>query len=210
MPLQICIADDHPLFRTALISLLSRLTEKPSIYEADSFQALLKLLDAPQFTPDLVLLDLKLPDSIGLDSLLQLKKMYSDLPVAVISAYDDKNIIRQTRQYGANGFISKSMEMEEMVSAISTILEGDLFFPECDSADCNEQLLQGFRELTPVQIRVLQLLKDGLPSKTMASSMGVTEATIKAHLTTIFRKLGVSNRTQAVIAANQLELPDQI
>lgn len=208
MPTQIIIADDHPLFRTALTSLLSRFPEQLIVSETDSFASLTELLEGKIIQPDLVLLDLKLPDVNGLDGLLHLKKCYSDLPVAIISAFDDRNIIRQTRQCGASGFISKSMEMDAMAASISRILQGDLCFPECNDADCNEKLIQGFKDLTQVQMKVLQLLKEGKPSKTMADTMGVTEATIKAHLTTIFRKLGVRNRTQAVIAANQLELPD--
>jgi DNA-binding NarL/FixJ family response regulator len=210
MPIHVIVADDHPLFRTALTSLLSRLTPDIVINETSSFQELTDLLAEKVLHPDLLLLDLKLPDINGMDGLLNLKKRYADLPVAVISAYDDKNIIRQTRQYGASGFIPKSLDLDDMAAAIRRVLDGDLFFPDCDDSDCDERLLQGFQELTSVQLRVLKLLKDGKPSKSMAATMGVTEATIKAHLTTIFRKLGVRNRTQAVIAANQLELPEQI
>ncbi len=210
MPTYIIIADDHPLFRTALISLLTRLPEEFIIDESDSYQGLIDLLESKVIQPDLVLLDLKLPDINGLDGLLNLKKRYSELPVAVISAFDERSIIKQTRQYGASGFISKSMDIDSMTTRIMKILQGDLCFPDYSDSDCNEKLIKGFKDLTPVQMKVLQLLKEGKASKVMADSMGVTEATIKAHLTTIFRKLGVRNRTQAVIAANQLELPDVI
>jgi DNA-binding NarL/FixJ family response regulator len=210
MPTYIIIADDHPLFRTALISLLTRMPEEFIIDESDSYQSLIDLLESKVIQPDLVLLDLKLPDINGLDGLLNLKKRYSELPVAVISAFDERSIIKQTRQYGASGFISKSMDVDSMTTRIMKILQGDLCFPACSDADCNEKLMKGFKDLTPVQMKVLHLLKEGKASKVMADSMGVTEATIKAHLTTIFRKLGVRNRTQAVIAANQLELPDVI
>lgn len=126
----------------------------------------------------------------------------------IVSAYDDNKVIQQTREYGASGFISKSLDMDEMGKAISSILDGDLCFPDIDEDDSSGSSQAGFNDLTPAQFEVLKLLKEGKPSKTMANIMGVTEATIKAHLTTIFRKLGVKNRTQAVIAANQLDLPD--
>lgn len=207
MSTRIIVADDHPLFRSAIASLLQRLEQNIIIEEVDSFDALTEFLSAADSLPGLVLLDLKLPDINGLDGLLTLKKQYTELPVAIVSAYDDDKVIQQTREYGASGFISKSLEMDDMVQAIKRILEGDLCFP-----DCIKEITEahgGFKDLTPAQLKVLQLLKEGKPSKTMADTIGVTEATIKAHLTTIFRKLGVKNRTQAVIAANELDLPDE-
>jgi DNA-binding NarL/FixJ family response regulator len=208
MTTRIIVADDHPLFRSAITNLLQRLQQQISIEEADSFASLETFLSAGQSLPSLVILDLKLPDINGLDGLLRLKKHYPELPVAIVSAYDDDKIIQQTRQYGASGFISKSLEMDDMVKAIKRILDGDLCFPDCIREITESHTPDGFNDLTPAQLKVLQLLKEGKPSKTMADTIGVTEATIKAHLTTIFRKLGVKNRTQAVIAANQLDLPD--
>lgn len=209
MSTQVIVADDHPLFRSAIANLLQRLEQDIIIEEVDSFDALTAWLSSAGSLPGLVLLDLKLPDINGLDGLLTLKKQYAELPVAIISAYDDDKVIQQTREYGASGFISKSLEMDDMVKAISRILEGDLCFPDCIREITEAESQGGFKDLTPAQLKVLQLLKEGKPSKTMADTIGVTEATIKAHLTTIFRKLGVKNRTQAVIAANELDLPDE-
>ena len=209
MSTRITVADDHPLFRSAISNLLQRLEQNIIIEEVDSFDALTASLSAAGSLPGLVLLDLKLPDINGLDGLLTLKKHYAELPVAIVSAYDDDKVIQQTREYGASGFISKSLEMDDMVKAIKRILEGDLCFPECIREITEAGAHGGFKDLTPAQLKVLQLLKEGKPSKTMADTIGVTEATIKAHLTTIFRKLGVKNRTQAVIAANELDLPDE-
>jgi len=207
MTTRIIVADDHPLFRSAIANLLQRLQQQISIEEVDSFAALEESIASAKSLPSLVILDLKLPDIVGLDGLLALKKQHPELPVAIVSAYDDDKVIQQTRQYGASGFISKSLEMDDMVKAIKRILEGDLCFPECIKQITENHSPDGFNDLTPAQLKVLQLLKEGKPSKTMADTIGVTEATIKAHLTTIFRKLGVKNRTQAVIAANQLDLP---
>jgi len=208
MPKQIIIADDHPLFRNAMTNIIRRLAIPTEVIETENFQSLLSLLQTSPALPTLVLLDLKLADTNGLDGLLSLKKHYPDLPTAVISAYDDANTIAQSKQYGANGFISKSLQMEEMQTAIERLLAGKACFPDCLNSNCNQNLINGFKELTPNQLRVLQLLKEGKPSKIIADSLGVTEATIKAHLTTIFKKLGVRNRTQAVIAAGQLEVQE--
>lgn len=209
MSKQIIVADDHPLFRSAISNLLKRLMQDVIIIEVDRFEALKQKLADNAASPSLVILDLKLPDINGLDGLLVLKKQYTELPVVIVSAYDEPKVIQQTKQYGANGFISKSLEMDDMARCISGILEGDICFPETIGTETNNAA-RDFKQLTPTQIKVLNLLKQGKPSKTMADILGVTEATIKAHLTTIFKKLGVRNRTQAVIAANDLDLPNTL
>lgn len=201
---QIIVADDHPLFRSAISHLLQRLFRDIEVIEVDCFKQLQQHLDVSPVLPSLVVLDLKLPDIQGLDGLLTLKKQYSELPVVIISAYDEEKIIQQTKQYGASGFISKSVEMDDIAKAISAVLEGDLFFPQINSI--NQTKPSGLEQLTPAQIKVLKLLSEGEASKAMADAMGITEATVKAHLTTIFKKLGVKNRTQAVIVANQMNL----
>jgi len=203
----IIVADDHPLFRSAISNLLDRVIKVCNVKEVNCFEALTSALNELDSLPCLVILDLKLPDVKGLDGLLLLKKQYAELPIAIISAYDDANIIQQTKDYGASGFISKGLEMDDIAKAISSILEGDLYFPDTVNESPNQK---GFEQLTPAQINVLKLLKEGKPTKIMASIMGVTEATIKAHLTTIYKKLGVKNRTQAVITANKLNLSDSL
>lgn len=203
---RITVADDHPLFRSAIISLLHRILDDLQITEVETFAQLAQHLEAQTALPSLVILDLKLPDVQGLGGLLTLKKQYDELPIVIVSGYDDSNIIRQTKEYGASGFISKSLDMDDMAQAIANILQGDLYFPESINQPLADTATSGLAQLTPAQINVLALLKEGKPSKTMADIMGVTEATIKAHLTTIFKKLNVRNRTQAVIVANQMNI----
>ena len=203
----IIVADDHPLFRSAISNLLNRLISSVTIKEVSCFKELSNTISELESLPSLVILDLKLPDIKSLDGLLLLKKQFAELPIAIISAYDDTNIIQQTKDYGASGFISKSLEMDDIAKAISSILEGDLFFPDTLNTPT---ALNGIEQLTPAQINVLKLLKEGKPTKIMASITGVTEATIKAHLTTIYKKLGVKNRTQAVISANKYNLSDKL
>lgn len=209
MPTRIIVADDHPLFRDAITHLLKRTVEQLSICQVDSFEALTRELEENEL-PSLVLLDLKLSDTQGLDGLLILKKQHPSLPVLVISAYDDASVVRMAMQYGASGFVPKSLDMERMATVIQAVLDGDMWFPETSAPSDNKDSghTSAFDELTPAQLKVLALLRDGKPSKEMASIMSVTEATIKAHLTVIFRKLKVKNRTQAVVVANELDLPD--
>lgn len=208
MSKQIIVADDHPLFRSAISNLLQRLLSGIKVNEVDCFEKLQRQLSNLSTLPSLVILDLKLPDIQGLDGLLTLKKQYSELPIVIISAYDEEKIILQTKQYGASGFISKSLEMDDIAQAISSILEGDLYFPQINMNTLVKPT--GLEQLTPAQINVLKLLTKGKASKAIANVMGVTEATIKAHLTTIFKKLNVKNRTQAVIVANQMNLNDSL
>jgi len=209
MTTHIIVADDHPLFRDAIIHLLERSVEKVDITQVESFGALSEALGNRKL-PSLVLLDLKLSDTQGLDGLLYLKKQHPSLPVLIISAYDDGSVVRMAMQYGASGFVPKSLEMDRMAEAIHAVLDGDMWFPETSEGNGSKDTAasNAFEELTPAQLKVLALLRDGRPSKQMASIMSVTESTIKAHLTEIFRKLGVKNRTQAVLAAKDLDLPD--
>lgn len=209
MATRIIVADDHPLFRDAISHLLERTVANLDVIQVDSFDALGKSL-AENALPSLVLLDLKLSDIQGMDGLLILKKQYTSLPVLIISAYDDSSVVHMAMQYGASGFIPKSLDMDRMAEVITAVLAGDMWFPE--AIDGGTQGGEGgtpeFEELTPAQLKVLTLLREGKPSKEMASIMRVTEATIKAHLTEIFRKLKVRNRTQAVLAAKELDLPE--
>lgn len=206
MTTHIIVADDHPLFRSAINHLLQRLDGEIKVSEVEDFKSLTTLLKASKSLASLVLLDLKLPDTQGIDGLLVLKKEFPALPVVIVSAYDEQKVIQNAMQYGASGFIPKSIDMSEMIQAIAQILEGDLWFPKIISDECSSHL--AFNELTSAQLKVLTLLREGKPSKEMANIMNITEATIKAHLTVIFRKLNVSNRTQAVIAVKQLDLPE--
>ncbi len=209
MNTHIIVADDHPLFRDAVTHLLARTLPGVRVTQVERFERLAQTLEAGPL-PSLVLLDLKLDDTRGLDGLLLLKKHYPSLPILIISAYDDPKVVQMAMQCGASGFVPKSLDMERMAEAIQAVLEGDIWFPELERLDEEPPLDTRalLESLTPAQLRVLALLRDGMPSKEMAARMSVTEATIKAHLTEIFRKLKVKNRTQAVLATRDLDLPD--
>jgi len=211
MAVQVLVADDHPLFREAIVHLLTRTIPEVVIHEASSLAQSRDILSDHRGV-SLLLLDLKLSDTSGIDGLLFLKKTYPSVPVIVISAYDNQAVIQDALRYGASGFIPKHLGMDEIAEAINIVLEGDVWFPGSDDIQENREQEPtdhpDFSELTATQIKVLSLLRDGKPSKEMASILSVTEATIKAHLTEIYRKLNVRNRTQAVVLAKGLELPE--
>ncbi|MDH1626811.1 response regulator transcription factor [Shewanella xiamenensis] len=209
--LNIIIADDHPLFRNALRQALSSAFERTQWFEADSADALQSVLDSQSVSYDLVLLDLQMPGSHGYSTLIHLRSHYPELPVIVISAHEDINTISRAIHYGGSGFIPKSASMETLKEALTAVLCGDLWLPK--GADIipiedgsTDKMASKLSDLTPQQYKVLQMFAEGLLNKQIAYDLGVSEATIKAHATAIFRKLGVRNRTQAVIALSQLEM----
>lgn len=202
----IIIADDHPLFRNALFQSIHMAVSGAQLHEADSLDALLTLLKKVK-DPDLLLLDLKMPGSNGMSGLIQLRSAYPDLPIVVISASEESSVVSQVKSHGAFGFIPKSSDMRELNSALNQVLNGDPFFPEglIENNDFCHDLSYKIATLTPQQYKVLGMLSDGLLNKQIAYELNVSEATIKAHMTAIFRKLDVKNRTQAVILLQQLE-----
>ncbi|MGF1911581.1 response regulator transcription factor [Vibrio kasasachensis] len=202
----IIIADDHPLFRNALFQSIHMAISGANLLEADSLEALLALLEKEP-DPDLLLLDLKMPGANGMSGLIHLRAEHPDLPIVVVSASEEPSVVTQVKSHGAFGFIPKSSDMRELISALNQVLGGEPFFPEgsiTNNAACTD-LAEKISSLTPQQYKVLGMLSDGLLNKQIAYELHVSEATIKAHMTAIFRKLGVKNRTQAVILLQQLE-----
>lgn len=205
---RIVIADDHPLFRDALRLAVSQTVVDGEIAEADSFDALCaRLRAAPDI--DLVLLDLNMPGMNGLSGLLYLRAEFAAVPIVVVSANENPRVVRRALDLGAVGYIPKSAAATAIRDAIGALLAGGAWLPPAlgarlpDSAG-DAALVALLNTLTPQQSRVLMLLSEGLPNKQIAHAMQVTEATIKAHVSAILHKLGVDNRTQAVIVARQL------
>ncbi|SEG50174.1 response regulator transcription factor [Vibrio hangzhouensis] len=202
----IIIADDHPLFRNALFQSVHMAISGANLLEADSLESLLTLLSKNE-EPDLILLDLKMPGANGMSGLIHLRADYPDIPIVVISASEEPSIVSQVKMHGAFGFIPKSSDMRELINALNQVLNGEPHFPAellIDSS-ANSDLEERLATLTPQQYKVLGMLSDGLLNKQIAYDLNVSEATIKAHMTAIFRKLGVKNRTQAVILLQQME-----
>jgi DNA-binding NarL/FixJ family response regulator len=208
-PYSFVIADDHPLFRGALREAVSGLFADAAIAEAGAFDEAAALLDRDDDV-DLVLLDLTMPGVRGFSGLMYLRAQYPSVPVVVVSANDDPAVIRRCMEFGASGFIPKTLGVEEMRAAVARVLEGGVWTPpdvdlkagtDAETAD----LMGRLATLTPQQVRVLMMLSEGLLNKQIAYNLSVSEATVKAHVSAILQKLGVESRTQAVIAAARIE-----
>lgn len=204
------IADDHPLYRDALRGALSNSSLMANLFEAKDLAETVSLLQVKEI--DLLLLDLHMPGSDDLYGLIHIRKLFPDLPVAVVSGIEDHNIISKIVHCGAMGFIPKTTPAEILCQAVAEILDGDIWLPD-NSAEAIAPAEQGFTQLldkvaslTPAQYKVLCYMRDGLLNKQVAYKLEIAEATVKAHVTAIFKKLDINNRTQAVLIATQLQL----
>lgn len=203
------VADDHPLFRGALRSAILGAFQDAEISEAGSIEELVVELDrVPEM--DLILLDLSMPNVRGFSGLLLLRAQYPGIPVVVVSAHEEANVVRRCMEFGASGFIPKTTDVETMREAIRIVLDGDTWTPpdldlKAVPDDETSALVRRLATLTPQQVRVLMMLSGGLLNKQIAYELNVSEATVKAHVSAILQKLGVDSRTQAVIAASRIE-----
>jgi DNA-binding NarL/FixJ family response regulator len=203
------IADDHPLFRGALKQALAGLYGESQIYEAGGFDDLQKLLER-ESDMDLVLLDLAMPGVRGFSGLLYLRAQFPSVPVVIVSATEEPDVIRRCMDFGASGFLPKTLGVDTVREAIRRVLAGEVWIPpdvdlSSGSDAATRDLVQRLSTLTPQQVRVLMMLSEGLLNKQIAYELGVSEATVKAHVSAILQKLGVESRTQAVIAAARIE-----
>ncbi len=206
---RLVIADDHPLFRGALREAVAGLLDRVDVTEAGTFDEVAGLLDRGGDV-DLILLDLKMPGVRGFSGLMYMRAQYPSVPVVVVSANDDPSAIRRCMEFGASGYIPKTLGVEAMRSAIREVLQGGLWTPpDVDLTTGSDaetgELMARMATLTPQQVRVLMMLSEGLLNKQIAYQLGVSEATVKAHVSAILQKLGVESRTQAVIAAAKIE-----
>ncbi|MGN6143589.1 MAG: response regulator [Mesorhizobium sp.] len=208
------IIDDHPLFREALHSAVQMAYPEVDTVEARSIAEALDLL-AAAVPFDLALLDLSMPDVHGFEGLLQLRTRYPRLPVVVVSGHEDAKIISEALSYGAAGFIPKSARKDDLAAAIRSVMDGAIYVPQnyqpqpadADRTD-RADMVQRLSKLTPQQLRVLQMLRQGMLNKQIAYELQVGETTVKAHVSEILRKLNVYSRTQAVIEVAKLDNAD--
>jgi DNA-binding NarL/FixJ family response regulator len=204
---RILIADDHPLVLGALRRALTGVVRGAEIFEAADLESLSAALDK---TPDmdLVLLDLTMPGVRGFSGLMYLRAQHASVAVVVVSANEDRAVMRHCLDFGASGYIPKSLDVETMRTAVRTVLEGGRWTPpdlDLSTPDDSSELVRRLSSLTPQQVRVLMMLSEGLLNKQIAYELSVSEATIKAHVSAILQKLDVESRTQAVILAANIE-----
>ncbi|OFX03661.1 MAG: hypothetical protein A3D94_05960 [Alphaproteobacteria bacterium RIFCSPHIGHO2_12_FULL_66_14] len=198
------IADDHPMVRDALASALGQAFHGAEIVMASTLAQVQAALEREPET-DALLLDLDMPGMDGLTGVALLRSEHPIVPIIVVSAAREAAVVRRAYEFGASAYIDKSAPLEEIVGTVGAVLDGEIFAPpEAEPAD---SFAQRAARLTPQQWRVLAFMVQGDQNKQIAHKLGVGEATVKAHVTVILRKLGVRSRTQAVIEARSLAIP---
>jgi DNA-binding NarL/FixJ family response regulator len=205
------IIDDHPLFGEALGNAIRISHPDARIFEAASIQQALNIL-ATERNIDLALLDLLLPDAVGFSGFLRLRDGHPKLPILIVSSVEDKQTIREALAMGAVGYLSKSTSVSELSDAIARILSGSVSAPKGfmaagATAPSEAALRERIKKLTPQQVRVLHLIRNGLQNREIAAELKLAESTVKAHVTEILRKLGLFSRNKAIIEIGKIALP---
>lgn len=209
MPIGILIVDDHPLFVEALELVIQGAFPDAAVSKAISIETARAALDnGGPF--DLVLLDLSMPGTRGLEGVIELRTRYPKLPIVVVSALEDPRIIHEVMQCGVAGYISKSTRGGDLGRALQDVMDGAVvvpkdYHPPAAAGSNASDLAARIATLTPQQVRVLHMLRQGLLNKQIAYDLGVGETTVKAHVSEILRKLKVASRTQAVIEASKID-----
>jgi DNA-binding NarL/FixJ family response regulator len=206
------IIDDHPLFREAMQMVVRSTYPAAEIHQATEIDAAVEMIAGQRQGYDLALLDLTMPGTTGFDGLLLMRTRFPRQPILIVSAHDDPRLIREALAYGISGFVSKSAAKTELARAIDLALAGDVYLPkgyEQPLAGANQgvhnEMIARLATLTPQQIRVLQMLRQGRLNKQIAHELGVGETTVKAHVSEILHKLHVVSRTQIVIETAKIE-----
>lgn len=215
------VADDHPLFRDALLAVVSAGLADTQLLEADSLAAALQCVENNDGL-DLLLLDLSLPDTEGLEGLKILRDTCPWLPVAIVSALQERQLVLDAIALGAVGYIPKSTPREQLLAAITQILQGQLYLPAdimrrppprvlpsttTESADHPQNRLP---RLTDKQLDVLSCMSQGMSNKQIARELTIAETTVKTHVSAILRKLGASSRVHAIVIAGEEDLSGYI
>jgi len=202
--LHFLIADDHPMVRDAIASALEQAFPGADIATVSSLAEVQAALEREPVA-DALLLDLDMPGMDGLTGIAMVRSDHPTVPIIVVSALREASVHRRVYELGASAFIEKSASLSQIAGTVRAVLDGEIFAPP--EAAQTDSFAQRAAQLTPQQWRVLALMVQGDLNKQIAHKLGVGEATVKAHVTVILRKLGVRSRTQAVIEARELALP---
>ena len=202
------IADDHPLFRAALTEAVGRHLPGARVIEASTLATLQQAI-AREPDVDLILLDLRMPGSESFASLAYLRTEHPAVPVVIVSASEEPRVVQRALDLGASGFIPKSANIETIGEMLHTVLAGGIAAPPlpqtASAAEARDrELARRLAMLTPQQLKVLVMVAQGESNKSIGVALDITEATVKAHITAILRKLGLERRTQAAITAQRL------
>jgi DNA-binding NarL/FixJ family response regulator len=206
------IVEDHPLFREALESAVCLANPDAEILQATSIDGAIEVLSSTRQL-DLVLLDLSMPGTTGLSGVMRVRKAFPKTPVVIVSGYEDVQIVQNVLALGVSGYIPKSTSRREIADAIGEVLRGAIYLPRRyrDAAIArqsridNHQLLKRLHDLTPQQLRVLDMLRKGLQNKQIAYELKICETTVKVHVSDILRKLSVFSRTNAIIEIAKID-----
>lgn len=196
---KVLIADDHPLYRSALKTVLDLVSPQFQVAEAEALTGAVEMLRSDREI-ELLLLDLNMPGSRGFTGLLEIRREFPQLPVIVVSGDDKVSTIEQVKKLGAAGFLSKTATPVTIGDCISAIEMGDEWFPESDIPAADDSLVDRMNSLTPQQYRISQMIADGQLNKQIAYELGITEPTVKSHVTSILRKLQLRDRKQLIKA----------
>lgn len=211
------IVDDHPLFCEALEGAIRMATPNADILRASSIDEALDVLLSTDAI-DLILLDLSMPGTTGLSGIIRIRKAFPKSPVVIVSAHQDPQIVASVLSLGASGYIPKSTSKRELAHSIAEVLRGSIYLPSFyraiatayRSRSPNQELLNRLHDLTPQQLRVLDLIRRGLQNKQIAYELKICETTVKVHVSEILRKLNVLSRTKAIIEMSKIDFVNLI
>jgi len=201
----VLIADDHPLFRQALSLAVQRVAPDMVLREAGTLAAALRSCGEAEDLR-LILLDLKMPGAVGYSGIALLHAEKPEVPILVVSSAEGESAAQEARAFGAIGFLRKDSDLSVIEAAIARALDSAPPTPAPAPAQPVDEVRQTVAGLTPTQLKVLLAVLEGQLNKQIAHSLGMSEATVKAHMTAIMRKLDVRNRTQAALVARSLGL----
>lgn len=201
----VLIADDHPLFRQALALAVSRVLPQARVMEAGTLAGAARALETAEDLK-LILLDLKMPGAVGYSGIALLHAERPEVPILVVSSAEGAAAAEEVRAFGAIGFLRKDSDLSAIEDAIACAVSGAARVTPAAAAQPEDAVREAVAGLTPTQLKVLLAVLEGQLNKQIAHSLGMSEATVKAHMTAIMRKLDVRNRTQAALVARSLGL----